>query len=887
LTFAVVLVMGTLSYATLPRQQDPSINFNWIEITTLYPGAAAEDVEKQVTDVLEDAIAELDDIRFVASSSREGVSSILVRFEDIADAVFAKRVTDLRREIQNQESELPAAAEDPTIREVTSANAFPVATVIVSTAADDENLRRQADNIEQDLERLDGVDSVLTLALQNPELQVRFDPARLSEQGLSPVALAETVGRYYRDLSAGSVEIGDEAWLVRLDGARGDPAYLAGLPVIGATGEIPLDRLARVERGRSEARELVRLGERPAVLFGITKQADTNLLQLVERIRGYLAERNRLSASTGVRLTLADDQTEVTRRAIDLMQNNALVGLGLVLAVTWLFLGTRIALLTCIGIPFILAGTFWLLGALGQTLNVTVLLGVVISLGMLVDDAVVVVEAIYYRLARGLDVLSATLDALREVAAPVTTAVLTTMAAFLPLMLLPGILGKFMLVIPLVVTAALAISLVEAYWMLPAHVLAARVRFSRASRMHRMRTRFLHGLRIRYTRLLLRVLRRPRTALAGVLLMIAAAAGAVAGGMIRFDFFASDPLRLFYVNIEMPVGTPLRQTLAQVEAVERRVREHLRPGETRAVVAYAGQMFTETEPRFGDQFGQILVGLQPDTDGAREVDAIIESMRADVTGVVGPLRVTFLRLSGGPPVTKPISVKARGDDIAELRRAVVELRRIMAAHPAIRDISDDDNRGLMQLELAVDRDAAHRAEIDPLQIARTLRLLVDGEVVTSLQDRGETVDVRVRAARERYESLAQLLGLDLPLADGGTIPLGTLVETVTRRSEGNIRHYDFRRAITIEADIDRERIDTVQANDHIRAEWAGIRQRFPNTDLDFSGVLDDIQESLDAMTGLFLLGLGLIYLILGTQFRSYFQPLMILATVPMAFTGVV
>ncbi|MDX1656129.1 MAG: efflux RND transporter permease subunit, partial [Candidatus Competibacteraceae bacterium] len=205
----------------------------------------------------------------------------------------------------------------------------------------------------------------------------------------------------------------------------------------------------------------------------------------------------------------------------------------------------------------------------------------------------------------------------------------------------------------------------------------------------------------------------------------------------------------------------------------------------------------------------------------------------------------------------------------------------------IRDITDDDERGLKELKLTINQDAARRAGIDPAQLSRTLALLVDGEVVAALQDQGETVDVRVKALPAALDSLDQLLRQTLPLPQGGRIPLAELVVADTRRSEGNIRHYNFRRTITVEADIDKTLTDTVAANGFIRRQWDEIRDGYPDVNLDFSGELDDIQESLDAMAGLFLFGLGLIYLILGTQFRSYFQPLMILSTVPMAFTGVV
>lgn len=887
LTFLLILVVGYLSYNLMPREQDPSINFNWIDITTVLPGAAAEDVEKQVTEVLEKKIRGISDVKFVSSVSRESISSVLVRFEDIPGARFDKRVADLRREVQNAEDELPAEASTPFVFEITTANAFPSATLAVVGPADDENLRYQAERVKKDLEQIKGVDRILETALHSPELQINFLPHRLEAAGITPGQLADTVVSSFRDLAAGSARVADHNWLVRIIGRDSSPEALANLPVVGASGEIPLGDLAEVVRGRGKADELVRYQGRPAVMLAITKKESANTLELVERINDYLAGHNRFSQQNGVKTVLVDDQTLITRNALDIMQTNALLGLLMVLLVTWLFLGSRIALLTTIGIPFILAGTFWVLSAIGQTLNVSVLLGVVISLGMLVDDAVVVVESIYYRLQRGAAVLPATLAALKEVVAPVTTAVLTTMAAFLPLMLLPGILGKYMMIIPLVVTIALAISLVEAYWMLPAHITAMKLDFKRPSRLQHRRTEALHWIRVKYTRLLVRALRWPKSILLGMVLLFVGAVGVTASGQIKIDFFASDPIRLFYVTLEMPPGTPLEKSLEKVLEVEQKVRRQIRPGEVRNIISYAGQQFTETAPFFGDHFGQIMVALNPREGEMREVDEMIESMRASVMATAGPSKLSFLRLAGGPPTTKPIIVKVRGDDGDEIRRAAAALKAILTTDPAIRDITDDDSRGQMELQARVNQDAARRAGINPAEVMRTLRLLIDGEVVAKMQDQGEELEVRVRARPRTLQNIMEPGNYTLPLADGGRIALKELLDTTTAVSLGNIRHYNFRRTITVEADIDKSLTDTVAANKRLLAGWEKIRQDHPTIDLDLTGELDDIQESIDSILVLFLFGIGLMYMILGTQFKSYFQPMMIIATVPMAFTGVV
>lgn len=887
LLFALVLIVGTLSYMMLPRQQDPSINFNWIDITTLFPGASASDVEKRVTDVLEDAIVNISDIKFVSSNSREGVSNVLIRFYDMDALTFDKRVADLRREIANKESELPDDIIDPVIVEVTAANAFPTATIVVTGRDFDENLRREAVRIRDDLQRIKGVDSVLQTGLSDPEIQINFKPERLLDLGITPVDIADTVTAYYRDLSAGSVSVDGESWLVRVEGTDNKPERLAELPILTASGEVTLGNVADIVRGREKVRRLVSFNDQPAVMFAITKKGDANILELVTRINDYLAQRNALGESTGVQLTLIDDQTQITRDALNVMQTNSLFGLLFVLLVTWAFLGGRIALLTCIGIPFILAGTFWILRGLDQTLNVTVLLGVVISLGMLVDDAVVVVEAIFYRLQRGINAMQASIAAIKEVFAPVTTSVLTTMAAFLPLMLLPGILGKFMLIVPLVVTIALAVSLIEAFWMLPAHVIAANVNFDKPSRFHVYRTRVLERIRTLYTGLLMRVLKHPIVTLISAALMTGLAIAAMFVGVVKFDFFASDPIRLFYVNVEMHPGTTLRNTLTKVVEVERRVKQRLRPEEVRSVVSYSGQMFTELVVLVGDRYGQIIVSLNPKAPDGRDVDAIMDAMREDVQSTPGAAKISFLRIAGGPPTSKPISVKVRGETFEDIRSAVVDIENILRSNDHFRDITNNESPGPMELSLRVDQDAARRAKLDPRIISRTVRLMVDGEEVATMQDAGEEVGFRVRAAPQEYESIDRLLDYVIAKPSGENLPLSSLVTHSIAPGLADIRHYNFRRAATVEADIDKTQTDTVAANAYLVEEWEKIQSRHPNINLDFSGELDDIQESLSAISVLFLIGLGLIYLILGTQFRSYFQPLLVLASVPMAGIGVV
>jgi multidrug efflux pump subunit AcrB len=898
LFFVLVLVVGFIVYKQLPREQDPSVNFNWVQITTFLPGASARDVEQKITDVLEEAIEKVQDIKFVSSTSREAISSVLVRFYDIDGRLFDKRVSDLRREINNAEDRFPEDAERPTVSEITTANAFPTATVVVTGPADDENLRRQARALEKDLARISGVDRVQLTGDREPELQVRFNIEKIQLLGISPVTIANSVGSFFTDTSAGTARIAKDQWLIRIQGTTTDPEKLAQLPILlesvpsqsKAEIEIKLGDIAQVVRARSKPDRLVRFQGRPAVLFAIMKQESANTLKLVESINTFINEKNKLSEKLGVKFILVDDQTLITRNALSIMQTNALYGLFFVLLVTWLFLGNTISILVTIGIPFTLAGTFVVLQALGQTLNTSVLLAIVISLGMLVDDAVVVVDSIYEKLRQGKRGMDAAWTGLTEVISPVTASVLTTMAAFLPLMLLPGILGKFMMVIPLVVTVALLISLVEAYWMLPGHIVATKVNFDNPGKIDKLRQRLIHRLKIKYGFGLTKVMRRPKTTLAGMFLLLTLAVSAIVGGLIKTDFFAADTIRLFYVNVEMPATSSLQETMDKVLEIEKVTKEQLTIEDARSVVAYAGQQFTEMEPLFSDHLGQLLVSLNPRENDMRTVEQLIEETRTSLSEIVGPINISFLKLSGGPPVSKPVSVKVRGDNYQELRQATDELTSFIAGNDLFKDYSDDDSEGRFGLTLTLNTDAINRLGVRPNDVQRTVKMLVDGEVASYVQVEGDRVALRIKsmsAVNNEFDTVESLLRISIPDANGNAIALQNLVYVSTERVKGNLRHYNFKRTITLESDIDKLRTDTVSANKLIQDYWPTIAADYPNVTLDFSGELDDIQESMDSMGVLFLFGLGLMYLILSTQFQSYFQPLMILLTVPMAFVGVI
>ena len=902
LIFVLVLAIGAYTYKNLPREEFPDVNFYWVQITTFAPGMAAEDVEQRITVVLERAVRNIEDISFATSFSRESISDMTVRFNsDISREDFDKHLATVRREIQNKRSELPDNINDPIVIEVDTSTAFNLGTIVISSEDDGINLLEQAQSIKKDLEGLRGMNLVIPTGLHERELQVRLDPQRLENQGISPTEVADTVSTYFRDISAGTNRVGSQAWAIKIDGMKADAEYVANLPILGRRNEVKIGDIATVLFDHEDPKNYVELDGKPAVLLTITKQTNTNSLDLMDRVKAYIEERNKSSNLSGVQLKLADDQSINTRKSVRIMERNALFGLLLVTLMTWIFLGPRIAIFTCIGIPFIVAGTFWIISLMGMTLNTIVLLGIVISLGMMVDDAVVVIESIYYRLQRGVSRMDAALDSLREVGAPVTTAVLTTIAAFMPLVLLEGPLGTFMSNVPIVVSIALAMSLVEAFWMLPIHIMGSNKGYDHDNKMNRWRRRWQRKLRNRYTRILVATLKRPYIIIVTCLVLISLAVGSSFLGvqyphlhqhpiakhfLIKFDFFKTDAYPVFYIGIEMPNGTPLEETMAATLELEKLLRPHLNPDELKATLTYSGKMEGDTAPLFGAQFGQILYTLAEDLPYERNAETISEEIRSIIENFEKAQRTSIFLVSMGPPTTKPISLKVTGDDINRVRTASDHIQRILASNNSIIGIIDDDSPGLQEMSISMNTDTINRSGLSPTYVARNIRMLVDGEIVATMQYKGEELEVRIMPDEDNLEEIDSILDQSIN-SPNGPVTIRSLTNVERGAGYNNIRRHNFRRAITIEADIDDTLTDTVNANRFIQDEWQKIQQQYPDIVINTEGQVDDIVESVNSLRTLFLFGVLLMYLIIGTQFQSYFQPLMIIVTVPLALIGVV
>ncbi len=881
LAYFLVLILGLLAYQQLPRESAPDDNFKIVQILIALPGASTEDVEHFLLNPVERMLrSKIKNIKHVNSDAQSGLAIINVFFQDMQQALYDRRVLELRRELQNlMQNQLPKEAQAPDIYESNSLSPDSYK-ILVYGPGEDENFRNQARQVQRDIQQISGVSRADTIGLVDPELHIVFHPERLAGLGISPGALADTVKAYFRDIAAGAVKVNDREWLVRLTGTDNAAENLAALPIISVKGSVKLGELADITRTSKAVKLGAHFRGQPAVVIMPMKQPGANTLVLIDQIKAYIESRNQLSAATGVQLFLLIDTSTPIRQALSVMEQHAWSGMVLVLLVTWLLLGTRLALLSTLAAPFSLAGVFIILQATGHSLNLSVLLGIVIVLGMLVDDAVVVIEAIDQHLRQGFQSLQATVTALKEVWLPVTTSSLTTIAGFLPLMLVTGYLGSVMGVVPQVVCLALLISLIQALWILPAHAVVMVKTENGALWRETMRKVLQRG----YAKALIKVLRRPKRSLLVIVVVFALPSSALMLDWLNFSFFPQEPSYGFFVSLEMPSGTPSYRTLATLDEIERRIVPLFKPGELRASMVESGIIGKEGHFLFGHQYGDIWFSLIP--GASRDSATLIPLVTPLLAGVSGPVDV-WVQGESHNSVGKPINLQITGREGAELDNAIAELRKILSEIAGVNNIRINIIPGLSELKLRMDSEAIQRAGLSPETVTRTVQLLADGESVASYVDQGEPVNVRVRAYQNNDPDITALLRHTVARPDGSAVPLSQLVIAEQRIGPAIIDHIDFQRVLTLQAELDKERMDTLEANRLIKERWEQVRHLYPDIKVNFSGEIEEIQAGLSQLWQKFVLGLGLIFLIVGAQFRSYLLPLVVLLKIPMAFCGVI
>jgi multidrug efflux pump subunit AcrB len=879
-----VIVLGIMSLSKLPREYLPDLTFNMAIIVTTYPGTSPEDIEKLITIPIEDEIMDIDNIDFIMSKSSEGHSSIFIRFEDMSESDFKVIMQDLRSAV-NETRDLPEDADDPNILEIETGELLPALQVTITGDLQETTLKELSDEFRDRLLEINHIGKVELTGIREREIWVNIDPDRLYSYGLSIEQVAQALQATNFNMPGGTLEAGGSEYLIRTMGEYDRPQAIQNV-IVRSDPEgkhVKIGHIAQVKDTFERIRSLSFFNRKPGVSFNISKKRSGSTIAIVDQIKELAREFEDTRLPPGSRVLITNDSSIQIRDAIRKLGRNAIMGTIFVMTLLCLSVGWRNALFAGIGIPVSIMCTFIFMNIAGESVNTSSLFALMMVIGIIVDDAIIIIENCYRYIHMGLKPREAAIAGTTEVMGPVFTACLTTTAAFFPLMLLPDIIGKFLRVVPVIVCLALTASLCEAFLILPSHI----AEWSGRGKKSHVRERVINRLRNIYTRKLTFVLKRRYIFVTAVFTTFLGCVLLIRFGIIDVDMYSADEISQFYVNVKMPEGTNLKNTNNVLTEIERRLVTTLPKHEVEAFVTNAGLVITDDEWIFSTSVGHIMVDLVDKYKRERSIDDIIRQCRKNLQSVAGPSSTEFRKLRAGPPISRDIEVKVVGKFLPKIKKASEEIKTRLSLIPGVYDISDDLNFGKKELKIYIDEDKAALYGLDLLRIASAIRNAYEGKVATVFREGDEEIDVVVKYDPEKVKNIDDIENIKIMNPQGKLILFRNLGSIKLEPGYTKIRHFKLDRAATVTASVDKRLNSTAKANLELQKTAQDIIKKYPGCRLRFEGAFREMREAFSSLGQLFVLGIFFIYVILGAQFKSYTQPFIILLTIPFAFIGAI
>ena len=891
LLLALMFVCGLFALTQINRQFFPDFGIDIVTVSVAWPGATAADVDTNIVQGIEPEVRFLNGVKKVTSSSYEGVASISVEFE--AEHDMQEALSDVESAV-GQVRTLPEDSERPEIRHIVRYET--VSRLVLSGPFPEHSLKRHAKRIRDDLLSR-GIDRIDLYGARDEEIWVELRPEILRKLDLKLGDIATRIRETSQDLPSGELSGGERQ--VRSLGLMREASEIREVEVKSLTDgrKILLGDIARVTEAFKEGgKKAVRLGN-PAIELQIRRAINTDALTVAETVRTYVAE---MSASLPPELSVEeyDVRAKSIRERINLLVGNGLGGLVLVLIVLFLFLNARVALWVAVGIPASLLATVAIMWLSGQTINMISMFGMIMAIGIVVDDAIVVGEHAEQKFREGEGAMDAAIAGARRMAAPVSSSTLTTIAAFMPLFLISGIMGQIISAIPFVVVAVLLASLVECFFVLPGHLSHALKKTPPIGWPGRLRNRFDAGFETfraqRFRSFAGNAIRNRYTTLAVALAAFLVAIAAVIGGRVDYVFFPSPEPDKVYANLEMVAGTSrddTRRAMLEVEDALYRAASTLVDDEEELIVMSLGKMGTtvgssQSSSSVGstDTIAGITVELVSSDARSVRASELMQAWREAVVDPVGLESLSFTGQRTGPP-GGDLDIRLRGGSIEDLKSAAGELATLLSRYSGLSDI--DDNLPYSKPEIVLEVNArGYAMGFTTSDVARQVRNAIDGAIAKRFPRDDEEIWVRVQYSREVVDN-ALLQQIYLRSPTGHEVPLKEVVNFREAFGFARIRREDGQREVSVKAEVDMRATRPAHIIEAVQRDGLiDIAERYGLT-YEFAGRAEDQRETTSDMLSGAGLGLTFIYLILAWVFSSYARPFVVMAVIPLGFVGAV
>lgn len=938
----IVFLGGLSSYLNIPKESSPAIEIPMIAVNTVYPGVSPSDMETLVTRPIEEELNRIPDLKELTSTSLEGYSSVVAEFGTNVNLDDA--LARVREKVDLARPKLPSDAEDPTIVEFDFSE-FPIMQVNLSGEYGLVRLKEIGEELQR---RIEQIPSILRVDLRGGlerEVRVDVDLARLQFYGLALSDVVDAIRNENVNIPGGSIDAGAMTYLVRVDGEFRDPALLADVVVTTAGGRpVYVRDVAHVEFGFAERNSYARLDGTPVITLDVIKRSGENIIAAADAVRAAIASMEGIFPPTTV-VKITSDQSRDIYEMVSSLENNIISGLILIVSVLLFFLGFRNSVFVAVAIPTSMLLSFMVLGLLGITMNMVVLFSLILALGMLVDNAIVVVENIYRYMEEGWERTLAARKAVGEVAVPVIAATATTLAAFAPLLFWPGIAGEFMKYLPTTLIVTLSSSLFVALVIVPtlcamfmrlegerpvpltrtarltligagALVLAAiasanwltalllvitagvlvvlhRVLLDRLGK--RFQTRGLPAILERYERTLRWALDHRLAVLGGsfgFLLLTVLAFGRFNSGVEYFP--ESIPPSQIWVTVEAPTGTRAEVTDGIARRLEAMVQEYEGFADVESKVATVGGGGGSRESLMGSgpagpEAARITLSFVDFKDRRYDAFDYLALLQAELGRDIAGAEITVDKPQDGPPSGPPVNLEIVGEDpviIQRLSDRALEILRNAPVGARLVGLESDLDDARPELSVHVDRERAALFGLNTSDVGMAIRGAIQGVEAAKYRTGNDEYDIIVRLAEPWRNDLNALRDLTVVAEGGIHVPLLSVATWEVQNGAGSIRRKDMDRVATISSDV-RAGLNSNAVLAEVRATLAEFEAELPpGYYIRYTGQTQDQDEAAEFLGTAFLVALFLIAFILVSQFNSVVKPVIILTSVIMSTTGV-
>ena len=901
ITFIIVL-SGFLSYSGMARENFPEIIIPQIYVATPYPGNSALDVEKLITKRLEKEINSITGVDKITSNSIQGYSSIVVEFSfDFTPSEALQKVKD-KVDVAMADPDFPKdLPSEPSITEMNFSERIPIMNINLSGEFSMDQLKEYAEYLEDEIEELSEISSVDIRGVQEKELEIAVDLYKMEASKISFTDIENAVAFENMSVSGGDILENGIRRTVRVLGEFKDPLSVRDIIVKHEKGNIVYLRdIADVNFKEQEKDSFAREYMQPVVMLDVKKRGGQNLLEASTKIDAILEEAAANVFPHNLIISKTNDQSNDTRTMVSDLENSIILGVILVVAVLYFFLGFRNALFVGIAIPLSMFLSFSILSFMGVTLNTMVLFSLVIALGMLVDNGIVVVENVYRLMDEGYPRIEAAKLGVGEVAMPIIASTATTLAAFFPLILWEGIMGEFMKWLPITLIIVLSSSLFVALVINPMLISV----YMKVVPKKESKITFITKLENLYERFLSYALKgkKPGSIIAGTFGLLILAVFLMATFPPKILFFPNTDAKQVFVYIEYPIGTDIEETNLISKEIEQDIEDYLKKydvdGKSFLITSIIGQVGEGTaDPSRGQEGGKTPNKARITVDFVKYQDrqgvsteAVLKDIRNVVQGYPG-VSIVVDKPADGPPTGAPINIEIKGDDYELILETANRLKSYINSSniAGIEELKLDIDQGKPEMLISVDRQKARRLGVSTGQIGANLRTALYGKEISTYKNSDDDYPINLRLKNEMRYNKSTLLDQKITFrnqSDGQIkqVPISAVATTENQSSFSAIKRIDLDRVVTIYSNVLSD-YNPTEVNDKIRA----IAEKFESPKsvaISFTGEQEKQAKEMAFLSNALLIAVLLIFLILVAQFNSATTPIIISISVFLSLIGV-